>query len=165
MRPIDRITVEREIDALMASCPELADDETLRHDMVSGSTGAFDLLDVLVKRAGECEAQRAGLKSYMQELTARDDRLERKWHGIRSLMRRIMEHAALSKAQLASATVSLSAGRPKVIISDDAVLPDEYVRIKREPNKAAIKSALEAGEHVPGAVLSNAEPVLSVRVQ
>lgn len=165
MKPLERVTVEREIDALLASCPELADDENLRHDMVSGSTGAFELLDKIVKRYGECGASIDGLDKYLTQLVARCDRLERRRDGLRSLMHRIMECAALSKAQLDSATLSISAGRPRVIVTQDESIPDDYCRMKREPNKAAIKAALEAGDHVPGAVLSNAEPVLMVRVK
>jgi hypothetical protein len=65
------------------------------------------------------------------------------------------------------ATLSLAAGRPKVIIGDAAAdrLPDALVstQIVRTPNKAAIRAALEAGDIVEGACLSNATPVLQVR--
>ena len=165
MKPLDRIVVEREIDALMTSCPELADDETLRHDMIGGETGAFELLDKLVKRAGECLAEQTGLDGYIRDLQSRADRLERRYQGLRTLVRRLMECADLHTARLASATVSLSAGRPKVMITAESAIPDDYCRIKREPNKTAIRTALEAGEHVPGTVLSNAEPNLTIRTK
>jgi hypothetical protein len=51
---------------------------------------------------------------------------------------------------------------PKVIVTDEAVLPDNCVRIVREPNRTAIKEHLARGEPVPGAELSNAEPSLAV---
>jgi hypothetical protein len=162
---LDPDIIRREIDALMVSVPELADDEQLRHDMVQAETSAFDLLSVLVKRAGECEAQRTGLASYVKELHERDARLERRYHGLRTAMRKIMECANLTKAQLASATLSIAAGKPKVIITDDAALPDVLCRFKREPDKTKIRDFLSTGQVVQGAVLSNAEPVLTLRVK
>lgn len=41
----------------------------------------------------------------------------------------------------------------KIMNSDE--IPDDYIRIKAEPNTMAIKDALKAGEEVPGAVLED----------
>ena len=48
--------------------------------------------------------------------------------------------------------VSISTRRNKSVeIADDAELPLQYQRVKIEPNKTAIKEALESGIDVPGA--------------
>jgi hypothetical protein len=44
-------------------------------------------------------------------------------------------------------------------------LPATFVRIKREPDKARIKVALQDGTSVPGATLSNAEENLTIRTK
>ena len=36
------------------------------------------------------------------------------------------------------------------------------MRIKKEPDKLRIKAAISAHEHVPGAMMSNPEPVLAI---
>jgi len=80
-------------------------------------------------------------------------------------MFKLMEMARLPKIELVPATLSIRAGQPRVIVTDEAVLPDNCVRIKREPNKIAIKELLGRGEQIAGAELSNSEPSLTVRVK
>jgi hypothetical protein len=52
-----------------------------------------------------------------------------------------------------------------VIITDEAALPDNVVRIKREPNKTLIRELIDQGVAVNGAELSNSEPSLAMRVK
>jgi hypothetical protein len=165
MRPINRVIVEREIDALMIACPEMVDDENLRHDMLQAETDAFKLLNVLVRRIGTCEAFEAGLAAYVMDIRDRKDRYERKRLAMREMIRKLMDHANLAKAEIDAATISIKRGAAKVIVSDETVVPDEFCRIKKEPNKTAIKASLESGAQVPGCTLSNAEPIVSIRVK
>lgn len=77
--------------------------------------------------------------------------------------RRIMERKAkrlrdyvlinIGDAQkIKTARLALSVRNTDVVqIDSDAQLADEFCRIKREPNKTAIKEALKAGEKVDGA--------------
>lgn len=44
-----------------------------------------------------------------------------------------------------------------VKITDDAVLPEEYWRVTREPSKSAISEAIKAGTTVPGAEIEKTE--------
>jgi hypothetical protein len=74
----------------------------------------------------------------------------------------LMEAAGLKKVERPAATVSIAAGRPKVVITDENELPEDCVRVKREPDKARIAAQLQRGEYVPGASLSNAESVLRI---
>ncbi len=53
---------------------------------------------------------------------------------------------------------------PSVMIIDESKLPDNYMRIKKEPNKVIIKEALAHGDFVPGAALSNGSQTLAVKV-
>lgn len=43
----------------------------------------------------------------------------------------------------------------KTVITDETALPPQYLRTKIEPDAAAIKAALKAGENVPGAMLTD----------
>ena len=55
-------------------------------------------------------------------------------------------------------------GRAGVVIIDEALIPDEYVRIKKEPDKTKIGVALRQCVDVPGAVLKNSASVLRITV-
>jgi hypothetical protein len=55
----------------------------------------------------------------------------------------------------------------RAVVASAAELPDEYVTVEtvRGPKLAAIKADLEQGVVIPGASLSNAQPVLVVRTK
>jgi hypothetical protein len=50
-----------------------------------------------------------------------------------------------------------------VVITNKEALPEQFIRIKREEDKVAIKDALKRGEIVPGAELSNGGETLTIR--
>jgi hypothetical protein len=82
---------------------------------------------------------------------------------MRALAFNIMQDADIKKLELTQRTLSIRLGTPKVIITDEAALPDRLCRIKREPDKLLIRKHLESGAvGLVGATLSNAEPVLMV---
>jgi len=60
-------------------------------------------------------------------------------------------------------TASIKAGLPSLVLTDEQALPDKYVKVVRVPDKLAIAADLKAGKFIPGAVLSNAMPVLALR--
>lgn len=157
--------VRLQISNLLLQYPELADDEELRADMIEGETEAPELLALLVRRIGETKAIAEGTKAYVQELCARGQRLDRRVDGIRSLIHKIMDDAKLPKIELDVATISFRNSPPKVMLTDEAALPDDCVKIIRSPDKTAIKEKLVAGETVPGACLSNQEPSISIRTR
>lgn len=62
-------------------------------------------------------------------------------------------------------TASVSRGKAAVAITDDALIPAEFLR-QPPPvaDKAALLKAMKGGAHVPGAVLRNGAPHLTIRV-
>jgi hypothetical protein len=99
-------------------------------------------------------------------LHSRKERFERRIKFLRDLVTRIMQAAGLTKRELTIMTFSMR-NNPQQIVGDPdpAELPDEFVRIKREADKVAIRDALLAGREVPGCTLSNAPPSLVVKVK
>lgn len=166
MPRLDPDIIRRDIEALMAVCPELADDEQLRHDMIEGETEAFTLLSIIVRRIGETEALAEGTKQYAAEIRERKARFDRRAEGYRSLIRKLLRHASLRKAELPEATVSLGQ-KPKIdlVITNEAAVPEALCRCKPEPDKTAIREALEAGADVDWAALVPGDPVLTIRTK
>lgn len=162
---LDPAIIKHQIDNLLAQFPELIEDDVLRTDMIEGQTDAFTFLSMLVRKIGESDALADGVDLYRQELAERESRIRRRIFSLRGLAFKIMEAAELKKAELPEATLSIRNGTPKVIIVDETQLPENCVRTKTEPDKTKIKDALLSGETVEGAVLSNAEPSLSIRIK
>lgn len=167
MNPLSVSALERQIEDLIASYPELAEDETLRADMISGSTNADEILSKVVDRMLEAESMSAAIAKRVNDLTARQAAFERKGDAMRALAFRIMNAANLRKMPLPEATLSIRTVAPSVVITDASQLPPEFVVTKTEtrPDRQKIKEALQEGKAIPGACLSNGSETLSVRVK
>ena len=162
---LDLKYIQDEITKLLLAHPELDEDEILRADMVEGSTNAFAFISDVVRKIGATKALAAGTEQYIDELRQRKDRLERREYALRALIFKVMSSADIRKAELPEATVSIKQGQAKVVITNEHEIPAEFMRIRKEPDKSRIRAALTAHEFVPGAVLSNPEPVLAIMVK
>ena len=155
-----------EIEAMLREYPELVDDEVLRADMVEGETNIKGVLAVLVELIGTTKALGAGLHDYIAELLTREQRYEARQEFLRDLIYRVMDSGQLKKLELPHATLSLR-NNPQRLVgdADAATLPDDLCNIKRSVDRKAIKAAVEAGQVVPGFMLSNAAPSLMIKVK
>ena len=62
--------------------------------------------------------------------------------------------SVITHGQIKTAFVTISTRKSKsVSITDESLLGAEFMRVKTEPNKTAIKEALESGEEVQGALI------------
>jgi hypothetical protein len=113
----------------------------------------------------DADAKVDGIGHLMTILKARCDRFDRRSDVMRALMFKLLQEAGVRKVELPIATLSIRVGQQKVVITDEAELPDELVRIKREPDRVKIKQYIESGMEVPGATLSNREESLTIRVK
>jgi hypothetical protein len=164
MTQFNPLHVQLQVSSLLCDFPELAEDEILRADMIEGSTDLFLLLSQIEEQRQEAVAFVEALNLRIAGIEERKARFERRDKALRKVLFSLLQNAGLPKAELALATLSVRAGTPKVIITDEQALPDALCRFKREPDKIKIKEALTQG-HVTGATLSNAEPILSIRVK
>jgi|SRR5215472_11917694 len=159
---LDVVLMQQAITELLLAHPELEEDEVLRADTIEGETETFTLLSKLVRLVGQAKVLELGTAAYIAELQSRKARFERRQDALRGLVLKLMNTAELTKMELPEATLSIRAGTPKVVIVDETQIPEEYCRVKIEPDKIKIKAALITTGSVPGAMLSNAEPVLAI---
>jgi hypothetical protein len=129
-------------------------DERLLADALEGSSDVMELLDRLIERSNaDAALVRAG-KERLARIDARNERT-------RTIIARMLEALDLRRLERPLATLTLADARRGVVITDEDELPPAFVRTA--PDKAAILSALNAGEVVPGAALSNgAGPTLRI---
>lgn len=169
LRRLDPAYVRSQIELLRTVQPDLWDDEVndqiLLNDMLEAETDLHAFLGALLDRIGDVEEHFPGLEERISKLRSRRDRYEAQIATLRSLVLKLMDAAGVRRVELDQATLLVHPGHPKVIITDEALLPDEFFRIKREPDKAAIKACIATNKPIPGAEMSNTEPVLHVRVK
>ena len=151
---LDAAFVKAELGKLLAEYPELETDEELRADAIEGETDAHKIISRALEARQEAETLAGAIKAREVDLSARRSRYERKSDAMKSLIRSIMQAAQLSKLTLPEATLSITSPRQTVVVEDLEALPQGYFKTVKQADKTAIKSALEQGNEIPGAVLA-----------
>jgi vacuolar-type H+-ATPase subunit E/Vma4 len=168
---LDAAIIQQQIAAILRAFPDMADDEDEEAWALTleSETDLFEFLREVERRRQAATHLAGAIAGNIAELELRQERFTRREKGLRELMRKLMELADLRKCELPEATISMAKGQPKLVGGDDVgalyALPDKFVRIKRELDRAAIKSELAAGGQVPGFYLSNAEPHITIRTK
>lgn len=151
-----------------ATHARLAEAGALDEDGAALLAEAPDVETVLVRmlRAGdEAHHNAEAVGERIAALQARQARYKAQAEECRRAVMAIMDAAGLTKFRHPEFTVSLSAGRPGVVVTDESALPDRFVRVERKPNLSALREAMEDGEVILGAEWSNAAPRLTVRTK
>lgn len=105
-----------------------------------------DILDAA--RAEELRAAIAPLRDRLAEVEARRQ-------STRERLAELLDaHGVVGEAR-PFGRMTLVRTPPRVDVHDAEALASQFIRINPEPDKAAIRAALAAGEEVPGARLSN----------
>jgi hypothetical protein len=160
---IDANFATAQIGALIAAYPELQDDEELLRSALEGETDFDRVMPKLMDAFLERVAMKEALTSIMSNMRERATRFDRGADAFKFLMLRLMNAAGMTKLTLPVATLSIREGGTSVNVLDEAQLPQGM--FTKTPNKTAIKSAILAGDNIPGAELVKGEPGLSIRTK
>ena len=151
-------------DRLLAEQPDLATDEdALIAALGAEGVEAEDLIDRMIRAALEAEANEAAVDARMAQLQTRAVRYAKQAEAWRGAAFAAMDVLGITKRKTPEFSASVRAARPGVVITDEAALPDKYIRITRTPDKAKLRDELAAGVVIPGAELANGTPSLSIR--
>ena len=110
----------------------------------------------------ELGAEADAIKAAYIAMQVRERALRNQAEWLKGYARETMSRTGLTKAESPFCRVSLGKPGKKVDVVDPAALPGEFVKVRVEPDKAAIKNALKAGTPVPGARLVDGDPVLRI---
>lgn len=149
---------------------ELANNEDLPaeviHDTLEAMEGdiktkAASLADWSLDMDGDIEK----IDAAIERLTAKKKTIANRKASLIEYLRNNMEASGISKISCDLFTVTLVAGRDSVAISDESVIPDEFVNIKTEisPDKTAIAKALKEGQEVAGASLQRGQSSIRIK--
>lgn len=161
MNTIDALRVQ--IEALRREFPDVFEDEDMAADVLEGETDLFSVINRLSEQIGDAEMDVYAISERVLELNARKERRKRAAESGRVAIQRLMEAAGQTKITLPTATLSLRPLPPKVVIIDEAELPEDVWRVVREVDKQALRARLKDGEDVPGAAMSNGGVGLTIR--
>jgi hypothetical protein len=143
----------------------LLDDEAIR-DTLEGITDLHEMIAAVVRSALADEALLAGLGCHIHDMKERLSRLELRATKKRHLALEAMTDVGLSKLEQPDFTASARAGSPALLVVAEETIPDAY-RVPQPPklDRQALLAELKRGNEVPGAQLSNPQPVLMVRTK
>jgi Siphovirus Gp157 len=151
---------------LEADDPDLAADEGMLADILGSDPETCDAMDVLhrVLRAAQHAKDMAdGAEARAKTIGERRDRYKRRAEMLRGIAFAAMDALGERRVELPDLTATIAAGRPAVVVTDEAAIPEGFIRTTRAPDKALIGAALKAGGAVPGAEMSNAAPTIQIR--
>ena len=151
-------------ERLLAEDPDL-DARTLA-DTLEGLTDLHEVVAAIVRAAVIDEALSEGLRGRIAELEERLNGFEARAAKRRSIARDVMIDAAIKKITAPDFTISLRMGAPSLVVTDESAIPPPYW-VQRAPrlDRQSVTADLKRGIAIPGAMLSNSEPVLSVRTK
>jgi len=136
----------------------------LHRIMASGDLSERLVLAVFVERLAkeEVEATDARVQKAKQE-HAHVKAVHDAW---KEALAQYMTENTVKRIEMEPVTVSLVRGRERVIIEDEDALPDAYWRVKREPDKAKIKAAVQAdGIFPPGAMIERGPSTVRITLK
>ena len=149
---------------LLLDEPDL--DERTLADTLEGLTDLHEILAAVIREALFDEALCSGLKQRIDQMEDRQRRLDNRAAKRRQLVREVMVENDIKKLVDPEFTVSIRVGTASVVIVDEIAIPAKFWEA-REPrlDKQSIWNALKQGNAIPGVMLSNPEPVMSVRTR
>lgn len=158
----------RELTADLAAINELAMDPEIPieaiADTIEGLEGMFNEKAIrIVHVIANNDSDIAEIDAEMARLTARKKVMATARERLKEYLRFNMEASGINKIESPLFNITLVAGRQSVQVDDVDALPDDYKRIKVEPDKTLIGKALKDGYNVPGAQLVTGQS--SVRIK
>jgi hypothetical protein len=142
-----------------------ADDETLR-DTLEGITDLHEMIAAVIRSALVDEALHAGLRFRLEDMKERLSRLELRASKKRLLALEAMTEVGLTRLEQPDFTASTRAGSPALVVVAEDHIPEAYW-LPQPPklDRQAILRELKVGTEIPGAQMSNPQPVLMVRTK
>ncbi len=149
---------------LLNEWPEL-DEETLA-DSLEGITDLHEMIAAVIRSALVDEALHAGLRFRLDDMRERMSRLEVRAAKKRRLALEAMSEVGFTKLEQPDFTASTRAGSPTLIVIAEDKIPNTYwLPQPTKLDRQTILGELRRGGEIPGAQLSNPQPVLMVRTK
>jgi len=146
----------------------LADEPDANGVLVDPADAEADLmgkLHAVLRGAIEAERLAKSCGEMLDDLKERKERFNARSEKLRGAAFACMDVLGAQKLEFADLTASLKQNPPRTIITDEAAIPDQYWKVARSLDKAAMNAALKSGFAIAGAELSNQLPTIQIRVK
>lgn len=138
-------------------------DPELIADMIEGETDLFGLRDWSIRKYMEEKALSESIAERIKTLTARKAACEGRADKMRLLVTDCMNIIGDKTYRGTDATITVSSQKPRLVVTDESLIPEKFWRVKRELNKIALNEAHKNGEAIAGTALGNGGETLTFR--
>lgn len=153
----------RDLALAMATAFPEADEETLA-DTLEGVSNLPGLLAAIIRSRIEDETLAECLKRRIEEMRQRLERIEVRAGQKKALVLAAMQEAGINKLVQADFTLSLRLSSPKLVVTDETLIPEEFWRPQPPKlDRQYLLVSVKAGRAVSGAELGDPEYTLAVR--
>ena len=151
-------------ERLLADFPTL-DEQTLI-DTLEGITDLHEMIAAVIRSALVDEALRMGLRTRLEEMRRRLERLDERGAKKRQLALEAMCEVGLKKLEQPDFTASARSGTASLTIVAENLIPESYwVPQPARLDRQSLLADLKRGDLIPGAELGNPKPSLAVRTK
>lgn len=141
-------------------------DPQLLLDTIEGETDLAEMVCVLHRETLTDQAMLDGTKAMIATLQERASGIEKRIETKRGIILMAMDRSGLGTIRGPLATFSLRDTKAKLVVDEESQIPARFF-VPADPklDREAVKVALEAGDDVPGAKLSNPGISLTIRMK
>lgn len=161
--PDEQMRILTAIKANLAVHHETLEDPDLMMVLAEGETTLLEAIDCVLEADMSDEALISGLKIQKDTLAVRLHRIEERRQSRRAILEQALFLLERKSLERPIATLTLSDRAPSLVVEEEAQIPARFFELKPVLSRRLTKEALEAGEEVPGARLSNGMVTLTVR--
>lgn len=153
---------------LLAEFPALLADDHALNDTLAGIDDLEEQIVAVLRLAVEREAMAGALGDLIADMTERKQRLLNGAKLMRGAALHAMQDAGLrtiTDLKSPDMTITIGRGKPKLLILDEAAVPDDLCKIERTPKKKEIAdwlSKLDTTEKPAWAEWGNPTPFLTI---
>ena len=163
-----KVALFDEMRRRIAEANALAEDDEAVIDTADGETDLSEAIAAVIRESEVTTAVAEGLDRLIDRMEDRKNRLRDKAAKLRGVAKWACLESGLTKISAPDCSISVSIGKPALIVTGEPTLADAQLGIARSKttvawDKIELRRRLESGECFSFAYLGNAEPVLTVR--
>jgi hypothetical protein len=150
----------------MLEDPELSTDDVMIAAILESdpeTCDAFELLHKVARAALHAKDMAAAAKQRAAEIAGRQKRFEHREETLRGILFAAMQAMGNISINQPDFDASIAAGGMSVFITNEAKIPEEYIKTVRTPMKKEIADAMRHGIVIEGAEWGNSMPSLRLR--
>lgn len=140
-----------EIADIYTNLEEIEEDVDISSALANVEEALEDKLESIAKVIKNLDAVADAYEDEERRLKAKKQAAKNRVDGLKKYVKDNLEAMGKDKVEAGIFKWSLQNSPPKLVITDESLIPDEFFVIERKPIKSEIKKAIEAEQAIDGA--------------